>query len=636
MFYKSTFILILFLTFSTYQIQAQNNDLLKIDSLKIELKKAKTDTTKINILNEICFHHFYQDPMVGMGYSEIALDLSTKIKWKKGMAVANNHLGMCNWVTKNYEKSIKNFQKALIYYKELKDQANIADSYNHLGTLYGEIGNHSKALTYFNSAYQINAKINNIYQIANDLFGTAETYNKMGNYEKALDYYVKANQKYSEVTDIYGMGITDFNIGKIYNLQKKYSAALQFYKKAFDRFTEIKSLYHIANTYLEMGKANYNFSFEEKKEKRNDLKLTIKNLNEAIRIFTDIKKFDKVNEGYIELSKTYEKNGNFKMALDCYKKYVNIDQTVLTYEKENRLAQIKTEREFDLKDKKIEIQKLHIKSDSRKVYLLVIITIATAILLSLLLFLYAFKRKTNRMLLEKNKEISNINKQKDKFFSIIAHDLKGPLNGFSGLTELLAEEIDSMEKDEIQFAAVNLRSSSLNLSRLLDNLLEWSRMEQGLIPFSPQKLNLSKITSECIDIQKDATIKKQIHIETSLDESIEIHADHHTLQSVIRNILTNAIKFTPREGSVKIKAKDEGKTTLISITDTGIGMDEKMLKNLFKIDVKNNRNGTEDEPSTGLGLILCKEFIEKHNGKIWVESEVNKGSTFYLSFPHAI
>jgi signal transduction histidine kinase len=240
------------------------------------------------------------------------------------------------------------------------------------------------------------------------------------------------------------------------------------------------------------------------------------------------------------------------------------------------------------------------------------------------------------LLLDKNEEISNINKQKDKFFSIIAHDLRGPFTGFLGLTELLAEDIDEMDKDEIQFAAVNMRTSATNLNRLLDNLLEWSRMEQGLIPFSPKENNLDEVVNDCVAPLLVTAAKKEITIETSITQNLKIFADQNILQSVIRNFLSNAVKFTPRNGSVKIDARQDSNNTVISIADNGIGMSAKMIENIFKIDLKTNRIGTEDEPSTGLGLILCKEFVEKHNGKIWIESEVNQGSTFHFSLPHAI
>ena len=614
---------------------AQNEENKIIDSLKIEFKKTKIDTVKINILNEICRQNFYRNPVIGIGYSEIALDLSKKIKWKKGIAVAYNHLGICYWINKKLEKSIYCFKESLIYYKALKDQDNIADNYNRLATVYGDTNNHKEALDYYDAAYKINTKTNNVLQTANDLTGMADIHFKIGNYQRALNYYVIAHQKYSEVSNIFGMGLTSFNIGKVYVIQKKYSKALEHYNIALDKFNTSKSLYHVGNVYLEIGKAHYTFSFDSKEKKRSKLNLALKNLKKAIQVYAEYNAFDKVNECNIELSKTYEEIGEYKLALDAFKEYVKIEKTVLTYEKENRLTELKTQREFEIKNSQIETQEHKIKSDRRKVLLLIIISISIAILLVLFLWLYISKRKTNQLLQDRNQEIVNINKQKDKFFSIIAHDLRGPFSGFLGLTEILAEDIDDMDKDEIQFAAVNMKSSAYSLSCLLDNLLEWSRIEQGLIPFSPKKYNLLKVVKECTATLQDASNKKKILIETTIDKSLEIYADLHILQSIIRNILSNAVKFTPTEGIIKIQVKEDADNNrVISISDTGIGMDAKMIESIFKLDAKNNRKGTEGELSSGLGLILCKEFIEKHGGKIWIESEVNKGSTFYFKIPH--
>jgi signal transduction histidine kinase len=240
---------------------------------------------------------------------------------------------------------------------------------------------------------------------------------------------------------------------------------------------------------------------------------------------------------------------------------------------------------------------------------LITITIAVIILLALFLWLYLSKRKTNQLLNDKNKIISTINSQKDKFFSIIAHDLRDPFNGFLGLSELLAEDLDNMTKEEIQFAAVNMKSSAVNLFQLLENLLEWSRMEQGLIPFAPQENSVVSIVTESMATLQDAANNKEIEININIPENTTIFADINSIHSVIRNLLSNALKFTPKRGSIHIQAIEGGESTTISITDTGIGMNEKMIENLFRLDVQTNRNGTNNEPSTGLGLILCKELV---------------------------
>jgi signal transduction histidine kinase len=244
------------------------------------------------------------------------------------------------------------------------------------------------------------------------------------------------------------------------------------------------------------------------------------------------------------------------------------------------------------------------------------------------------QKETNKNLTAKNKTISDISTQKDKFFSIIAHDLRGPFNGFLGLTELMAEDLNSMSKEDMQFTAGSMRNSTINLFRLLENLLEWPRMEQGLIPFSPKENELNTVATECITTLRDVANKKKIKISTDIPEKKDIYADSNILHAVIRNLVSNAVKFTPKGGTIKIKAKENDKNTTISITDTGIGMSAKMVGNLFRLDEQTNRKETEDEPSTGLGLILCKEFVEKHGGKIWSESEEGKGSTFYFNFPN--
>jgi len=614
---------------------AQNTDIKIIDSLKIEFKKAKTDTVKINILNELSSKNFYSNPMEGMRYGEIALNLATKIKWKKGMAIANNHIATCHWVTANFPKSISYFQNSLSNYQDIKDQVGIANAYNHLGSLHLEIKKYKAAFFYFHQAYKIDRLSLNKTQIGNDLTGIGDAFFRLDNYTKALEFYFKARDLYHSDSNFDGVGVSYINIGKAYSSQQKYAKAIENYNKALDNLTKKELTYYVGNTNLELAKAYYNLAMEDKSAKAKNLNLSLQYSNKAINTFNEIKTFDKINECNLELYKAYKETGNHKLALEYHEKYLKVKETDLTYENNIKLGELKTKREFELKDKKIEIQELKIKSESRKVYLLISIIITTLTLFSVFLWLYLSKRSRNKLLLEKNIEISNANKQKDRFFSIIAHDLRGPFVGFLGLTELLTSEIDTMDKEEIQFLAANLKSSAQNLENLLENLLEWSSMEQGLIPFTPIKNNLHQITEECISILQAAAAKKEIQIQDKLADDTIVFADNYMLHAIIRNILSNAVKFTPKGGIISIQSKKDSKNTILSITDSGIGMNAKMIENIFKLDVKTNRKGTENELSSGLGLILCKEFVEKHGGKIWVESEENKGTTFYCSFPFA-
>jgi len=251
------------------------------------------------------------------------------------------------------------------------------------------------------------------------------------------------------------------------------------------------------------------------------------------------------------------------------------------------------------------------------------------------------RRQTEAEIKLKNEELSSLNAEKDKFFSIIAHDLKGPFNGFLGLTQVMAEELPNLTSDEIQKIAVSMRNSANNLYHLLENLLEWSQIQQGAIPFNPEVIQLGLVASNSIDIIYESAERKDIEISNQIADGLFAFADRNMIQTIIRNIVFNAIKFTHKGGKVILSARaTTGNYLEISIQDTGTGMSRYMVENLFRIDVKTSRKGTDGELSTGLGLLLCKEFVEKHGGKIWVESEEanllagkSGGSTFYFTVP---
>jgi len=235
----------------------------------------------------------------------------------------------------------------------------------------------------------------------------------------------------------------------------------------------------------------------------------------------------------------------------------------------------------------------------------------------------------------KNEQLERLNAEKDKFFSIIAHDLRGPFSGFLGFTDLLKTDIHSMSKDELQDTANRMFSSASSLFRLLTNLLEWSIAQRGLTAFEPEVLSLKEIADDSLRLFTDVAKNKGIVLKEKIPEDIFVIADKLMLNTILRNFVSNSVKFTETGGRILITARVIDDKVEISIADTGIGMNDEMIKDLFRIDVKSGRIGTNGEPSTGLGLILCKEFVEKHNGKISVLSEVGKGSLFTFSLPLA-
>jgi PAS domain S-box-containing protein len=234
----------------------------------------------------------------------------------------------------------------------------------------------------------------------------------------------------------------------------------------------------------------------------------------------------------------------------------------------------------------------------------------------------------------KNEELSRAISEKDKFFSIIAHDLRSPFNVFLGFSRLLVEELPSLRPDEIQRIALNMKNSANKLYSLLENLLEWSQMQQGLLRFRPKSFNFMNKVVQILDSMRDTTNHKMIAIGIDFPEDLIVIADENMFASLIRNLLLNSIKFTPKNGSVILAAKPiPGNLVEVSISDTGIGMNKDLLDKLFMLGEDTCRKGTDGEPSSGLGLIICRDFVDQHGGKIWAESEEGKGSTFYFTIP---
>jgi PAS domain S-box-containing protein len=246
------------------------------------------------------------------------------------------------------------------------------------------------------------------------------------------------------------------------------------------------------------------------------------------------------------------------------------------------------------------------------------------------------RKQVEEEIKQKNEQLQLINAEKDKFFSIIAHDLRGPMSSFVAATQILTEAIQSMTLEEIREITIEMKTSASNIYSLLENLLEWSRLKRGVMEFDPVKFNLRKMTDSSIGVVLESAKKKEIEIEISIPGNIEVMADTHMVETVIRNLVSNSVKFTPVGGKINVSAVvKQDNSVEVKVTDTGIGMTPLLISKLFLINEKTSRQGTKGELSSGLGLLLCKEFIEKHGGKIWVESEVGKGSTFFFTIGQA-
>ncbi|MFI5236881.1 MAG: ATP-binding protein [Ignavibacteriales bacterium] len=232
-----------------------------------------------------------------------------------------------------------------------------------------------------------------------------------------------------------------------------------------------------------------------------------------------------------------------------------------------------------------------------------------------------------------NSELIELNATKDKFFSIISHDLRSPLSGLMGILEILETSYDSLEETEMRAIVAEAFRTSKTTYALIENLLEWSRIQTGKLTTHREQFNISALVNDIAALYDNKLKNKKIDFNTEIDANLNILADKAMTETILRNLISNAIKFTSRTGTLKVSAEMKEDLLIMKVEDSGIGIDEKKISNLFRVEVNYSTKGTEQESGTGLGLIICKELVEKQGGKIWVESKKNEGSVFYFTIP---
>lgn len=347
---------------------------------------------------------------------------------------------------------------------------------------------------------------------------------------------------------------------------------------------------------------------------------------------------------YDLIANIHSEMGNYKTSLEYFKLAKAHSDTLLNEKKNKRIAEL--QEHFDLENRNKEILLLQkentIQKNLQKYFVVIILLLlVTAITIYLA---YRSKRKLNIILEDRNNkiteqklELQNVNQKlegliatKDKFFSIIAHDLKSPFQGLIGLIEVIQEDRNILSEYEINDHLRLVKDSADGVYELLENLLEWANIQRGHIEFVPASINLKKIADDVINNYNTYAQNKQIRVHNNIRHNIIVKADKNMLSAILRNLISNAIKFSEKEGIIELNANSNSNKIKVYVKDSGIGIPKVMIPKLFSVGEKTSRPGTENEKSTGLGLILCKEYIDKHNGSIWVESEEGKGTAFHF------
>ncbi len=546
-------------------------------------------------------------------YLEQARDLIITGKDPSEASYVLVNLGNLYIDQKRYEVALKVYQEALSMRKKTGDEASIARTIRNIAQVQMQIGQTDRARDNFIVALKFSQKLH-------DGKAIADTYNDLGNLERQTENLLLAT--------------------------RYYESAIKIYDEAGNFEGKALCLRKIGEIQVKQGK----------------LDIAEENIDQSIAIGKEIGNMVLVHYGYLAKHDFYKASNSYKLALNYFTKHIRIRDSIdnskrneknleaqLDLELDKKKEEIKTmEGEVQLLQQEALLNELEIEKQRESKYFVIALAILIFSFAGFAFWGYRQKKRHNQVLEEKIIVIRDINDKlyqseeslklnvqtKDKLFSIIAHDLKSPFNALVGLTEILSERVSSLSSLEIKEISTHINKSSNKVLTLIDNLLNWSRSQTGKIKLQPDHIKIKEIVDSCFEIASISANEKNISLKSRLNSNDIAFADKDTITTVIRNLLSNAIKFTNDNGEVTIWANNRNEVIDIYITDTGVGISKENLDKLFQVDKNISTKGTNQESGTGLGLILCKEFIEKNRGIINVESEPNIGTTFIITLPN--
>ncbi|MEQ9287866.1 MAG: tetratricopeptide repeat protein [Cyclobacteriaceae bacterium] len=678
-------LLCLFLLLSLAFPKYTNGKNPKIDSLESQLDNAKNDSTRFNILYDLYYYYYETDLEVASKWAEEVIALKKTITDKRLLAKVYSLIADYKGVMGNHIDSKNHYQKALELNIELEDTMGLSGALFNLGVTHDFLGDYVSALSYYQQSLDLAEYLHDREGEAEILGNIGVLYSNQQDYDNSIRYFQESLKINQELKDQEAICLDLGNLGAVYhdygladNDTAKINLAIDHYKQALDIQKKLNN-----TGFIGWIKANLGLMYIEQQDFERGMEHLLDALNISISTKDKIAQataYGNIGEAYfyqknyqqaltnyqkshqlgIEsndklttlaayegLSQIYEKLGNYKLAYEYHEKFkaaqdslYNIDRNtkfnelMALYDSEKKELQIQNLE----RDREFHALELKYQKSQKQLYL---ITASIMAVLSLLLFFFYLDSRNTKVKLEKNnedlvryqKELSDLNTTKDRFFAIIAHDLRGAITSFQGIGQVIKNHLAKNRLERIGVVADRIDRSASRLNHLLDNLLNWSVTQLDGVPFAPRKLLLVNIVEQTIDPFQQSAQAKNITISIDLPKDLYVLADPNGLSVILRNLLDNAVKFTGEDGKVHLKAEAGHNEVVVSISDNGIGIPQEKIDQIFDLDPRKSISGASGEKGTGLGLLLCQEFIKLHKGTIWVESKPNSGSTFYFKIP---
>lgn len=605
----------------------------ELDSLELPYQHLPAEA-KLEMFLKLAEESQTKNVIISIRYARKSLALAQQLKREFETGMANKLLGKLYYLEADYARGYEYLLNAINIFQNLGDTVNLVQVRITIGDILDDLKRYEEARKYYFETIGLTKDPDVLAVLYTNIGNTLLS---EGNYDDAYNHYLKTLEYKPLVKNQRSISDAYTGLAILYEDKGEYQEAIKYYQMGLEVEKLEDDKVAMTSSYLNIG----------------DLLRKMKKFDRASEMILGGVQLARENNlkfevlyGYNMLGTLYFDKGDFKSAYSWRTKAMLLKDSIFTSELADKLAEAKVLYEIDLKDSRIKILE---KENTalfwqRTFYLTTLVLAVSIIVVSYIFYRKKVKladelAKVNTQLEEKNQKLtiseSSLRKlvfAKDKYISILAHDLRGPFQGLMGLIDVLNKDFGTMRQSEIKEFLQLIESSIRNLFDLLDNLLEWSKMRTGSVQVERSQISLNSVIDEIVAIYQSNAMQKNIVLIADLQNDIVISASEHMLKSIIRNLVSNAIKFTSQGGYVRIKASRIDGTVEIRVSDTGIGISQENIVKIFSND-RFSTEGTEMEKGSGLGLILTKEFVELHNGTITVSSQEGKGTEFVIALP---
>ncbi len=560
------------------------------------------------------------------------------------IAMRRNNMGAIYWAQSKYKEAIEDYLKALRIYEKIDYPGRINQVMTNIGMVYFEWQQYDKAIEYYRKAIKIAQKIEHYEGLGYAQNNLGNLFEEIKQYDSAMVYFEKSAQSYLKVGDGKGAGLNYNSIGSIYQKKEKYTKAIEEYTKASDIAQENQSKYWIATTSKNLASAFLALKQWEK---------TKANLSLSQKIAIEEGYKDIVKDNYLIYAELYEQIKQPEKALEQYRLFMMMKDSIFSEDKFKQISQIEAQYEFEKNQKDNEILKqkneIQEKNLLQSQYEKIALTLFIFLLLCFVAYVWFGRQKlkiTHQQLQQRNlqnyqqkkilesqaAQLEEVNEVKDRLFSIVAHDLKSPIAQLEAVMALVQDE--HISETELKKILPEINKNISYTSDLINNLLHWAKSQMQGLSIDAAPFDIHSLVRNKVNLLEKTAEQKEIHLKNEIPIGTEVFADPDMIDLVLRNLISNALKFCHKGDKITIKAYLQQDFIRIAVEDTGQGISPENLPKIFNHQNFTTR-GTANEKGTGLGLSLCKDFIEQNQGEIWVESELDQGSTFYFTLPKA-